>query len=128
MGLVANPPMELRDAHRRNAWGAAQHSEVRQGALYRSVLHVRVAIHEGVVSCGTSRLDAIRFHAKSLQPALSRRRTRDDAAVPSRGHRCTSVESARAWTSSATVADREHKTLRDGPVRQAEVPEDCRTS
>src|SRR6266404_6237952 len=64
------------------------------------------ALHDMVKSgkvryIGASRLDAIRFHAKSLQPALSRRRTRDDAAVPSRGHRCTSVESARAWTSSA---------------------------
>ena len=37
----------------------------RQGSLHRNVFHVRLAIHEDVVSCGSPRLDAIRFHAES---------------------------------------------------------------
>ena len=42
-------------------------------------------------------LDALCHHAEPLQPGLSRRRARDDPAVPGGRRRAYSVESAGAW-------------------------------
>src|ERR1035437_8580100 len=51
------------------------------GALYRRLVHARVAIHQSSLSPRPSRLDPFRFHAESLQPALSRRGARDDSPL-----------------------------------------------
>ena len=45
--------------------------EIGQGALYRGLFHVRLAVHQGTLSRPTARLDPLCFHAESLQPALS---------------------------------------------------------
>ena len=81
-GSLPDSPLGLRNADRRNSGGAARRGEIRQGALYRRFIHVCVAIHQGALSRRSSRLDPFRFHAESLQPALSRRGARDDPSLP----------------------------------------------
>ena len=51
-------------------------------------------------------LDAVRLDAESLQPDLSRRRARDDAALPGRRHRRDSVEPAGARPPGAAMGAR----------------------
>ena len=51
----------------------------------------------------SSRLDAVRLDAEPLQPALSRGRARDDAALPRRGHRRHPLEPARPRPAGATL-------------------------
>ena len=58
--------------------------EVRQGALHRRLVHVRLAVRQGALSRRPARMDPLRLHAESLQPALSRRGARDDGPLPSR--------------------------------------------
>jgi len=52
-----------------------------EGALYRRLVHAHVAIYQSSLSRRPSRLDPFRFHAESLQPALSRRGARDDSPL-----------------------------------------------
>ena len=49
---------------------------------------------QGALSRRPARLDALRLHAEPLQPALSRRRARDDRPLPVRRHRRHSLEPA----------------------------------
>ena len=44
--------------------------------------HVRLAVRQGALSRRPPRLDPLRLHAEPLQPPLSRRGARDDAALP----------------------------------------------
>jgi len=62
------------------------------------------------------RHDWTRFVSSRIITICSIVKKNERAALPSRGHRCTSMESARAWTSGTPVVDREHKTVRDGSV------------
>src|ERR1017187_2390632 len=75
---LPDSPLGLRNPDRRSSRGAARCGEIRQGALHRRLVHVCVAIHQSAVSRRPSRLDPSRYHAESLQPALLRRRVRDD--------------------------------------------------
>ncbi len=52
-------------------------------------------------------MDALRFHAESLQPALSRRRARDDGPLPVRGNRRHSLEPPRAWPADTRLEGRD---------------------
>jgi aryl-alcohol dehydrogenase-like predicted oxidoreductase len=59
----------------------------------------------------TPRLDAVRLDAEPLQPAVSRGRTRDDAALPGGKNRRDSVEPAGARTIDPSLgAERRHRT------------------
>ena len=105
---------------RRDTGSAARRGEIRQGALY-GALHVCLAIHQGALSRRSSRLDALCFHAESLQPALSRRRARDDPPLPVRRHRRHSLEPAGPRPTDAPLAKRKHQAPRNRPVRQQDV-------
>jgi len=67
----------------------ALHDVVKSGKvrLHRRFVHVRLAIHQSALSRRSSRLDPLYLHAESLQPALSRRRTRNDSPLRIRRHR-----------------------------------------
>ena len=67
---------------------------------------------------------ALRHHAESLQPGLSRRRARDDAAVPRGRHRRDPLESAGARLprrQSARAGFRRDHARQDGRVRAGAV-------
>lgn len=53
-----------------NAGSAARHRQIGQGPLYRRLLHVCLAIRQGALRLQTERLDRIRQHAGSPEPAL----------------------------------------------------------
>ena len=79
---------------------------------------------QDAVPGGPAAADALRQHAESLQPDLSRRRARDDAAVPRRGHRRDSVESAGARLSggqSRPGGFRRHDARQDRRLRARDV-------
>ena len=69
------------DTDRGDARGAARRRQGGQGALSRGLLHVRLAIQQGPAPRPRARLDPVRQHAESLQPALPRRGARNVAAV-----------------------------------------------
>lgn len=58
------------DADRGNAGSAARCRQIGQGALYRRLLHVCLAIRQGALRLQAERLDRIRQHAGSPEPAL----------------------------------------------------------
>ncbi len=80
-GPVPNPPLGLLDSDRRDPRGLARGGEERQGPLPRRLLHVRLAIQQSAARRTAPGLDAVRHHAKPLQPALPRRGARNDAAL-----------------------------------------------
>ena len=77
---LPDPSLGLCDADRGNARGAARRREGRQGALYRRLLDVRLAVRQGALHRRPARLDALRDDAEPPQPALSRGGARDAAA------------------------------------------------
>ena len=95
----------------------------RQGAVHRRVVHVRLAVREDALHVRRTGPGAIRHHAESLQPDLSRRRARDDSAVPRGGHRRDPVEPAGARFPGRQPA---HGGLRRD--RSARRPTNTRTS
>ena len=88
-GPLPDPSLGLLDADRRDSRSAARRREERQGALSRRFVDVRLAVQQGPASRPAARLDRVRHHAKPLQPAVPRGRTRNDAAVRGRAHRRT---------------------------------------
>ena len=57
-------------------------NDVVRAGKARYIGDARLAVHQGPVHCGSSWLDAFRFHATALQLDLSGRGARDAAALP----------------------------------------------
>ncbi len=97
---------------RRNARSAPRSGQGRQGALPRRLVDVCVAIRQGAATRRAPRLDALRQHAGPLQPALPRRRARDDPALPRPGYRRHALEPAGARPIDAALG-RDHRPFVD---------------
>ncbi|SOT43789.1 hypothetical protein F01_460157 [Burkholderia cenocepacia] len=122
---LPDSPMGLRHADRGDARGVARRREGRQGALYRRLVDVRMAVREGAAHVEAARLDPLRQHAEPPEPAVSRGRARNAAAVRGRRHRGDSVEPARARAPDAQLG-RIVGTAAEGRGRAAAVQRDDR--
>ena len=78
-GSLPDPSLGRRDADRGNARSAERCRQGGQGAVYRRVDHVCLAVLQGPLPGRAERLDAVRVDAEPLQSALPRRRAGDDA-------------------------------------------------
>ena len=78
-----------------------------QGALHRRLVHVCLAVSANAACVGHARPQPLRYHAEPLQPGLSRRRARDDSALP--GPRASASSRGARWRAAflpATAAVR----------------------
>ena len=82
-------------------------------------LHVRLAVRQSALSRRPARLDSLRLHAEPLQPALSRRRARNDPPVPSEGIGVIPWSPSRAAASLAPGAAK--NTARIKPTGSAKL-------
>ncbi len=92
---LPDPSLRSGDADGGDAGGADRRGQGRQGALYRRLVHVCLAVRADAGDLRPSRLQPLRHHAEPLQPALPRGGARDDPALPQGGHRADPVEPAR---------------------------------
>ena len=100
-----------------------------QGAVHRRILDVCMAVCEGAVSRRAEWVDAVCEYAEPLQPAVSRRRARDDGAV--RGEKIAVIpwsplargRLTRAWQAEST---KRSETDRFGNTMYSRTEEDDR--
>ena len=93
------------DADRGDARRARPTRAAGQGALHRRQLRLRVGADARAQRLRAKRVGAVRLDAEALQPALSRRRARDDSALPHGGARAHSVVAARARRADASARE-----------------------
>ena len=84
-----------------------------QSALYRCVVHVRLAVPENAPDLRRDGAGPLRHHAEPLQPGLSGRRTGDDSALPGGGDRAHPVEPlARGFLAGNRNTENRGETIR----------------
>src|SRR5690349_20992416 len=81
-GSLHHPSLGLPNPDRGDDRSAARRGAGRQGALYRRLGHVRVAVPEGAARRRKTWVDSLRLDAGSPEPDLPRRGARDAAALP----------------------------------------------
>ncbi len=84
---LPDPSLRPADADGGDAGGAERRRARRQGALYRRLVDVRVAVRPHDRHLARQGPRGIRLDAELLQPRLSRGRARDDAVLRVRRHR-----------------------------------------
>ena len=84
---LPDPPLRSADADGGDARGAERRRARRQGALYRRLVDVRVAVRAHARHRARQGPRRVRVDAELLQPRLSRGRARDDAALRPRRDR-----------------------------------------
>ncbi len=93
---LPDPPLGRCHADRGNDGGAARHREGGQGALYRRLVDVRLAVRQGAGGGPREWLDAVHLDAEPRQSALPRGRARNAAALRRSGRGGHSLEPAGA--------------------------------
>ena len=109
---LPDPPPRSRHADRGDARGASRRRQGGQGALYRRVIDVCLAVRDDAPRRRDERLDAFRLDAEFREPALPRGGARDAAALRGGRHRRDPVESARARQAHPPLG-RDDQALRD---------------
>ena len=123
---LPDPPLGLRDPHRRDPRSPPRRRQSRQSPLHRRLVHVRLAIRQSPLHRRPPRLDPLHLDAEPLQPPLPRRRARDDGPLQIRRHRRHPLEPASPRPSHPPLAIRNNQTLRNRPIQQSHLHQNRR--